>query len=246
MRRTLVVAVILALLAIPPMATTAAAATPKCMGFTATKVGTNGADVIYGSSRRDVIVSKGGADRVFGRGGKDIICTGGGNDRVSGGPGGDRINSGTGNDNVKGDGGYDRIDGGPGSDKCNKGSGGAKLKRCEKADLAVTVNSPEIAAEHSAVPFSIVVTNNGPAATSYKLVLANDNSGATCSGKDGGTYPRGTLAAGKQRTEVVHQTCEIDSSIGVVWLTASVKSNNGIDPIAANNTDTSSTTVKEP
>jgi hypothetical protein len=246
MRRTLVVAVILALLAIPPIATTAAAATPKCMGFSATKVGTSRADVIYGTNRRDVIVSKGGADKVFGRGGNDIICTGGGNDRVGGGPGRDKINSGTGNDNVKGDGGYDRIDGGPGSDKCYKGSGGAKLTRCEKADLAVTVDSPELAAEHSAVPFSIVVTNNGPAATSYKLVLANDNSGATCSGKDGGTYPRGTLAAGEQWTEVVHQTCAIDSSIGIVSMTASVKPNNAIDPIAANNTHKSTTTVKEP
>jgi hypothetical protein len=247
MRRTIVLAVIMALLLIPPVSTSVAGATPKCAGFKATKVGTPGPDVIYGTPKRDVIVTKGGADRVFSRGGNDIVCAGRGGDVVKGGAGKDRIFGGPGSDRLYGDGGFDRINGGSASDKCFKGGGGASLKQCEKADLEVKVSSPEIAAPDTLVPFTIEVTNNGPSAVAYDLLLSTENSGVSCSGlgkgKGSGTFPRGKLASGAKLIEVFHHMCELEGPIGVVTVTAKARA-KGIDPNGGNNEGESDTTIK--
>ena len=167
-------------------------------------------------------------------GGDDVVKGGAGKDRIFGGPGSDRL---------YGDGGFDRINGGPASDKCFKGGGGAALKHCEKADLEIMVSSPEIAPPDTPVPFTIEVTNNGPSAVAYDLLLSNDNSGVSCSGKDGGTYPRPKLASGAKLIEVVHQTCELEAAIGVVSVTAKAR-DKGIDPNGGNNEGESDTTIK--
>ena len=62
----------------------AEAAAPRCMGLAATKVGTNGSNVILGTPGNDVIVARGGNDRVVGRGGTRPDLPGGGK-RPSGG-----------------------------------------------------------------------------------------------------------------------------------------------------------------
>jgi Tol biopolymer transport system component len=64
------------------------------------KVGTYGADVIYGTPQRDRICALPGADRVYGGGGNDYLDAGNGNDVVAGGPGRDVIVAKGGNDTV--------------------------------------------------------------------------------------------------------------------------------------------------
>jgi Ca2+-binding RTX toxin-like protein len=83
---------------------TAQAATPKCFGKKATKVGTSGPDTIFGTKKADVIVGLGGDDILLGfdpgkkGSGNDLICAGPGADLVGGGPGNDRMSGGTGDD----------------------------------------------------------------------------------------------------------------------------------------------------
>lgn len=64
---------------------------PTCRGFTATIVGTAGADVLVGTAGPDVIVGLGGNDVILGGDGNDIICGGTGDDSLVGGTGRDRI-----------------------------------------------------------------------------------------------------------------------------------------------------------
>jgi TolB protein len=64
------------------------------------KVGTYGADVIYGTPQRDRICALPGADRVYGGGGNDLLDAGNGNDVVAGGPGLDTILAKGGNDTI--------------------------------------------------------------------------------------------------------------------------------------------------
>ncbi|HEX6228932.1 MAG TPA: hypothetical protein VFZ41_05655 [Solirubrobacterales bacterium] len=98
----------------------------KCLGKTATIVGTARPDVLKGTGRADVIAGLGGNDRIYGLRGNDRICGGGGKDRVVGGAGKDRlggqagpdlVKGGAGADIVLGNGGRDRLDGGPGPDR---------------------------------------------------------------------------------------------------------------------------------
>jgi RTX calcium-binding nonapeptide repeat (4 copies) len=89
---------------------------PTCAGMRATIVGSARGDRINGTSRSDVIVSRGGNDRVNGRGGDDRICLGAGNDLADGGPGNDRVLGETGRDVVEGGEGNDRGEGGAGDD----------------------------------------------------------------------------------------------------------------------------------
>lgn len=101
---------------------TAEAARPKCLGYPATKVGTNKPETINGTSGIDVIVAKGGSDQINGKGGDDIICADGGNDVVSGGGGVDIILGSTGNDTLKGGPGGDYLLGQKGADTYKGGS----------------------------------------------------------------------------------------------------------------------------
>jgi extracellular elastinolytic metalloproteinase len=93
-----------------------------CLSRRATRIGTNGPDVIYGTGGADVIVANGGHDRIYGRGGRDVICGGAGNDTIVAGLGRDRVDAGSGNDRVNT---KDRvrertIRGGPGIDRLRK------------------------------------------------------------------------------------------------------------------------------
>lgn len=110
-------------------ATEPSQAVVRCGGLRATRVGTNGNNVIYGTNGRDVIHGRGGNDEIYGRGGNDVICGGGGNDDIEGGPGRDKLkgNSGNdeiygkqGNDKLVGGGGFDEGKGGPGNDTCRQ------------------------------------------------------------------------------------------------------------------------------
>jgi uncharacterized repeat protein (TIGR01451 family) len=58
-----------------------------CRGFSATVVGSPGADSLNGTAGPDVIAGLGGGDVIFGFSGRDLICSGGGNDRLRGGTG---------------------------------------------------------------------------------------------------------------------------------------------------------------
>jgi extracellular elastinolytic metalloproteinase len=93
-----------------------------CFGEKATKVGTNGADVITGTNGRDVIVGLGGNDKINGKGGKDLICGGGKADTLTGGGGVDKFDGGPGSDTFfSRDGVRERsIKGGTGTDRVRK------------------------------------------------------------------------------------------------------------------------------
>jgi hypothetical protein len=97
-------------------------ARPACLGKPATRVGTEGADVINGGPGADVVVALGGNDRIDGKGGKDVLCAGAGNDRLTGGPARDEFDGGEGNDVI-----YSRdrvketvVRGGSGTDKARR------------------------------------------------------------------------------------------------------------------------------
>ena len=103
-RRLVVGVVFMVTMGLVPFAPDAVAAAGTCHGRTVTIAGagtingTNGADVILGSSQGDTI---------NGFWGMDAICGGGGPDT---------IDAGDGNDDIYGDGPTDTLRGGPGTD----------------------------------------------------------------------------------------------------------------------------------
>ena len=101
----------------------AAAAVPRCSGKKATIVGTDHADVLKGTSGRDVIVGLGGADTIEGLRGDDFICGGLGDDTILGSRGGDFIKGGGGNDVIDAGPGFDWLYGDPGDDQLDGGPG---------------------------------------------------------------------------------------------------------------------------
>jgi Ca2+-binding RTX toxin-like protein len=147
----LVVAAMLAVVAVIPLAQRADAAVPMCLGQKATIVGTADADVLNGTPGMDVIVGLGGGDRINGRGGNDLLCGGGGADTINGGAGRDRVKGGAGDDVVDGGGANDRllgsggndtihgrtgddtINGGTGTDACFQDAGRGTIRNCESA-----------------------------------------------------------------------------------------------------------------
>jgi CSLREA domain-containing protein len=84
-----------------------------CRGVVINSVGTNGPELLIGTSRADGFLALGGADTVRGLGGNDGLCGGGGPDRLEGG------------------GANDRLDGGPNRDTCLPGGGRNRLFSCE-------------------------------------------------------------------------------------------------------------------
>jgi extracellular elastinolytic metalloproteinase len=97
-------------------------ARPSCFGRAATKVGSDGANVLRGGRGPDVIVGLGGNDRISGGGGSDLICAGPGADRLTGGGGRDKFDGGDGNDTIDS---RDRVKettvrGGPGRDRARR------------------------------------------------------------------------------------------------------------------------------
>jgi Ca2+-binding RTX toxin-like protein len=87
---------------------------PECGGRAATCVGTEGHDLIYGSSGKDVIWAGGGDDVVHADSGHDILCGGAGIDALMGASGNDVLYGGEGDDWLFGATGDDVLHGGPG------------------------------------------------------------------------------------------------------------------------------------
>ena len=79
-----------------------APAGPGCAGKTASIVGTDGADILTGTDKRDVIAGLAGDDVIRGLDGRDTICGALGNDRLKGQTDGDLVKGGRGNDRVRG------------------------------------------------------------------------------------------------------------------------------------------------
>ncbi|MDQ2700700.1 MAG: right-handed parallel beta-helix repeat-containing protein, partial [Actinomycetota bacterium] len=84
-----------------------------CQGAVINRIGTEGSDLLFGTSRRDGILGLGGQDTLRGLGGNDGLCGGNGPDVLEGG------------------GGKDTLDGGAGRDNCIGGAGKNKLVKCE-------------------------------------------------------------------------------------------------------------------
>jgi Ca2+-binding RTX toxin-like protein len=95
--------------------------TPKCQGLNATISGISG--VVTGTEGDDVIVGSSDADTIHGLGGNDVICGGIGNDVIFGGNGTDTIEGNAGSDTLAGGNGSDTLDGGPGDDELQGGNG---------------------------------------------------------------------------------------------------------------------------
>jgi Ca2+-binding RTX toxin-like protein len=79
-------------------------------------VGTDGDDMLLGSSCADDIEGRGGNDIIDARAGDDLIDGGAGDDHIVGGSGNDIIRGGEGNDIIFGGSGDDQISGGAGDD----------------------------------------------------------------------------------------------------------------------------------
>ncbi len=112
----------LALLVLSAFAVSAVAAvnttieTPICHGRQAKIVGSDEADVIYGTPGRDVIWGGKGDDTIYGSLGNDLLCGGPGADLIHGGRGNDEVDGGAdGGDQAIGDLGDDHVLGGPGA-----------------------------------------------------------------------------------------------------------------------------------
>ena len=105
----------------------AQAAAPSCKGRPVTILGTDEAEQLRGTNKRDVILALGGDDRIDGRGGNDVICGGSGRDLIKGGPGQDKIFGGAdGRSQVMSQDGQrlmvgDVVQGGPGDDLIDLG-----------------------------------------------------------------------------------------------------------------------------
>ncbi len=131
MRRVRLMLVLFSLVA-AACATAAAApieaAPDSCRGRAATLVGTDGNDVLVGTSGPDVVSAGAGDDVIRGLGGWDVICAGDGDDVVRGGSGRDTIEGGDGDDRLFGGGGADRILGGDGDDIVRGGREGDTLQ----------------------------------------------------------------------------------------------------------------------
>jgi uncharacterized protein len=101
----------------------------RCTGLTPTIRGTDGADVLTGTSGRDVIMGLGGADVIRGGSAEDVICGGAGNDTLAGDNAADVLLGGFGNDVLSGGNGDDVLIGGPGTDVLNGGNGVNQLQQ---------------------------------------------------------------------------------------------------------------------
>lgn len=92
-------------------------------GLTITQEGPDGADIIKGTTKADVIASAAGDDIISASGGNDYVVAGTGADVVDGGTGHDTIYGGWGDDVLDGSGGNDILYGGAGADTLSGGMG---------------------------------------------------------------------------------------------------------------------------
>jgi Ca2+-binding RTX toxin-like protein len=245
MARLIVVALTIALLAIPPVASSVSAAKPTCNGLVATHVGNARGNVIRGTAGRDVIVARGGPDKIFGRGGNDVICAGKGADIVSAGAGRDKVFGQSGKDVLKGGAGFDLLDGGLAKDKCYAGAGGAKLSRCEEADFFVSMQSPSHADEDQSFSFLIRVKNIGAKSGWFDLEVSETLTGVVCGFSADETRLDQSLAPGGWLDYSYHYTSGCSAGGGgshTLSLTASITP-HGLDDDPGNDSATSTTQI---
>jgi Ca2+-binding RTX toxin-like protein len=95
--------------------------------------GTSGPDKIYGGNGSDIIYGDSGDDYIGGGNGEDIIFGEGGNDVIIGGNGRDELDGGEGDDELRGENGSDTLDGGLGADDISGGNGSDTIN-CDKDD----------------------------------------------------------------------------------------------------------------
>ena len=96
-----------------------------------------GDDVVAGGNGDDHIVAGDGDDTVLAGHGNDIVFGGAGNDTISGGAGDDRLYGDAGDDTIFGDAGADMLFGGAGADILDGGMGDDRLEGGEGDDLLI-------------------------------------------------------------------------------------------------------------
>ena len=101
----------------------------RCAGLTPTIRGTDGPNVLTGTTKPDVIMGLGGADVIRGANDDDVICGGAGDDNLRGENGVDTLLGGFGDDVLSGGNGDDSLIGGPGTDILNGGPGVNQLQQ---------------------------------------------------------------------------------------------------------------------
>ncbi len=90
-------------------------------------IGTDGPDILYGTTNNDVILAKGGNDIAYGNSGNDTLDGGDGWDVLLGGAGNDTLLGGNGTDALYGGGNNDVLNGGDGADVLYGGAGNDTL-----------------------------------------------------------------------------------------------------------------------
>jgi metallophosphoesterase (TIGR03767 family) len=90
--------------------------------------GTDGKDVLLGTSASERILGRKGGDKIAGRGERDCLKGGPGKDRVKGGADRDRLAGGRGKDRLRGGAGKDRLAGSRGRDRLAGGTGKDRLR----------------------------------------------------------------------------------------------------------------------
>jgi Ca2+-binding RTX toxin-like protein len=91
-----------------------------CAGQTVTIVAPSEGGVTVGTQGRDIIAGSSVPDEIKGRGGKDVVCGGSGGDRILGGEDSDVLRGDGGRDLLRGQGSKDTLRGGAGRDKCQE------------------------------------------------------------------------------------------------------------------------------
>jgi endonuclease/exonuclease/phosphatase family metal-dependent hydrolase len=91
-----------------------------------------GADIVYAGSGDDIVEGASGDDRIFGETGNDLLIGGNGADSFVGGPGWDVMHGGHGADTFDALDGFanDQVEGGPGSDDCTNVDAGDEVDGC--------------------------------------------------------------------------------------------------------------------
>ena len=112
------VAGILALALVFAPAGNAGGTGPGCGGFSPDEVLTGGSDTTFvGTDGRDVVVGSSDEDHIRGKGGNDVLCGQSSDDRINGGEGNDNLYGQDGDDTLRGRPGEDFMDGGFSFDK---------------------------------------------------------------------------------------------------------------------------------
>jgi hypothetical protein len=257
MRRTVLTALTVALLAIPAVGGSAMAA-PSCGGLPATIVGNPWSELIVGTFGPDVIVTRGGHDTVLALSGDDVVCGGAGRDIVLGGRGADRIFGDNGHDRLVGGTGFDELDGGDGRDRCNVGRDGGTETNCERggsgggggvADLAVTMTAPSTVNHEEDFKVTVTVKNEGSAPSgAYDLAVEESLSNVECGPDPSGSDEQASLGAGESRQRVFNYgngCLVLEPAPGQVSFEASVQP-SGSDSDASNNSASRNINVDPP